>query len=140
MTPSSHLGSGMPKEKVKGSCPPTRFPCRAPLFLVGNRLTDEGREGDLLQSGVIACTVDSLPLMPRTYLLDLYFDDVADITRHQDVIRDAISVEAPADVFGTGLPPPTCFRTHMRARSNVSPLRPVVKKLNESEERGSTLP
>jgi lipopolysaccharide transport system ATP-binding protein len=54
-----------------------------------------------VESGVVACDFDWLPLMPGTYTLDLYLgtNPYADI----DIILDAISFEVlPADVFGTG--------------------------------------
>ncbi len=74
-----------------------------PIFIVGSRLTNEGRDRAASRDGAIICELDCLPLMPGTYLLDLYFGDFADITRDLDVIREAISLEVvPADVFGTG--------------------------------------
>jgi hypothetical protein len=44
--------------------------------------------------------------MPGTYLLDLFFADFGDVTRHLDAVREAISFEVvPADVLGTGMLP-----------------------------------
>jgi hypothetical protein len=70
---------------------------------VSNRFTNEGWDGEERRRGTIACEFESLPLMPGTYLLDLYFGNFGDITRDFDVIREAISFEVvPADVFGYG--------------------------------------
>jgi hypothetical protein len=51
----------------------------------------------------VTCTIESLPLVPGTYLADLWFGDAADFTRDLDVILDAVSFEVlPVDVYGTG--------------------------------------
>jgi lipopolysaccharide transport system ATP-binding protein len=56
-------------------------------------------------TGIIACTLDKLPLLPGRYVIDL---SVGDGYRDLDTINDAITFEVlPVDVFGTGkLPPP----------------------------------
>ncbi|HVA84569.1 MAG TPA: ABC transporter ATP-binding protein, partial [Candidatus Binataceae bacterium] len=78
----------------------------SPIFAVSNRWTQEGWDTEATQSGAITCSLESLPLMPGTYLLDLFFGDFGDITRDLDVIREAISFEvAPADLLGTGMLP-----------------------------------
>jgi lipopolysaccharide transport system ATP-binding protein len=67
-----------------------------------------------IRQGTIVCQIDSLPLMPGTYLIDLWLDD-----GHQtiDVVFDGISFEVlPANVFGTGqLPPPGLGDIFMKA-------------------------
>jgi lipopolysaccharide transport system ATP-binding protein len=80
-----------------------------PLFGVSNRWTNQGVDNQRVSSGRVTCRFERLPLMPGTYLLDLYFGDFGDPSRDLDVVRDAISFEvAPADVLGTGiLPRPT---------------------------------
>lgn len=78
----------------------------APLFGVSNRWTRQGFSGPALASGTITCNFPRLPLMPGTYMLDLYFGDFADQTRDLDVIIDAVALEVfPADIYGTGLLP-----------------------------------
>ena len=75
----------------------------APLFAVSNRFTNEGWDGEGKKSGKIACSFERLPLMPGTYLLDLFFGDFGEPSRDLDVIREAISFEVvPADLLGTG--------------------------------------
>ena len=77
-----------------------------PLFTVSNRLTNDGIDGDRIERGTITCRIDSLPLMPGTYELDLYIGDFGDPSRDLDVIRDAISFEVvAADLLGTGMLP-----------------------------------
>jgi lipopolysaccharide transport system ATP-binding protein len=78
----------------------------SPLFAASNRWTQEGWNAGTIRSGAITCSFESLPLMPGTYLLDLYFGDFGDVTRDLDVVREAISFEVvPADVLGTGMLP-----------------------------------
>jgi len=78
----------------------------SPIFAVSNRWTQQGWDAAAAENGIITCNVDKLPLMPGTYLLDLFFGDFGDITRDLDVIREAISFEvAPADLLGTGMLP-----------------------------------
>ena len=79
----------------------------SPIFAVSNRFTNEGWDGEKRRSGSITCRFESLPLMPRTYLLDLHFGDFGDMTRDSDVICEAISFEVvPADLLSTGILPP----------------------------------
>jgi lipopolysaccharide transport system ATP-binding protein len=80
-----------------------------PLFGVSNRWTNEGIHTQRVSTGTVTCKFERLPLMPGTYLLDLYFGDFGDPSRDLDIIRDAISFEVvPADLLGTGmLPRPT---------------------------------
>jgi lipopolysaccharide transport system ATP-binding protein len=74
-----------------------------PLFGVNSRITYEGANSMPQRSGAITCTLERLPLMPGTYLLDLFFGDFGDPSRDLDVIREAISFEVvPADLLGTG--------------------------------------
>jgi lipopolysaccharide transport system ATP-binding protein len=78
----------------------------APILGVSNRWTRAGCEALAPTHGTISCTFERLPLMPGTYMLDLYFGDFADTTRDLDVIIDAIALEVfPADVYGTGMIP-----------------------------------
>ena len=78
-----------------------------PLFGVSNRWTYSGFDGPQLIEGTITCGFASLPLMPGTYSMDLYFGDFADITHDLDVVKDAISFEVYAvDIHGTGSLPP----------------------------------
>ncbi len=78
----------------------------APVLGVSNRWTRQGFGGPTLAEGTITCRFPRLPLMPGTYLLDLYFGDFADQTRDLDVIIDAITLEVfPSDIYGTGLLP-----------------------------------
>jgi lipopolysaccharide transport system ATP-binding protein len=77
-----------------------------PLFGVSNRWTNQGVDTQRASSGTITCGFESLPLMPGTYLLDLYLGDFGDPSRDVDIIRDAISFEVvPADLLGTGMLP-----------------------------------
>ncbi len=74
-----------------------------PVFGVSNRWTHAGFDGPQLSEGIISCDFASLPLMPGTYSVDLYFGDFADITRDLDVVLDATSFEVyPTDIYGTG--------------------------------------
>src|SRR5579883_3313402 len=50
----------------------------APIFGVSNRWTRQGAEAEPLRGGLIACEFPRLPLMPGTYLLDLYLGDFGD--------------------------------------------------------------
>jgi lipopolysaccharide transport system ATP-binding protein len=78
----------------------------SPIFGVSNRWTRQGADGPAVTSGTIICDLPHLPLMPGTYLLDLYFGDFGDPTRDLDVILDAISLEVfPSDIYGTGMLP-----------------------------------
>jgi lipopolysaccharide transport system ATP-binding protein len=79
----------------------------SPIFAVSNRWTHDGWDARGGRSGTITCRFESLPLMPGTYLLDLFFGDFGDTTRDLDVVSQAISFEVIAtDVLGTGLLPP----------------------------------
>jgi lipopolysaccharide transport system ATP-binding protein len=79
----------------------------APLFGINNRLIPGFEFAPPSRSGQIACELHSLPLMPDTYAIDLYFGDA--YTDH-DVIYDAVTFDVVAsDVFGSGkLPGPEC--------------------------------
>ena len=80
----------------------------ASVFGVSNRWTHDGFEGPQMSAGIINCEFASLPLMPGTYSMDLYFGDFADITRDLDVVLDATSFEVyPTDIYGTGSLPRT---------------------------------
>jgi lipopolysaccharide transport system ATP-binding protein len=78
-----------------------------PVFGINNRVIPGYRFDPPVTAGVIRCRFDHLPLMPGSYLIDLYFgDEQSDF----DVIRDALMVQVEsADVFGSGkLPSPQC--------------------------------
>jgi len=78
----------------------------APVFGVSNRWTNAGFDGPQISKGTINCDFASLPLMPGTYTVDLYFGDFGDITRDLDVILGATSFEVfPTDIYGTGALP-----------------------------------
>ncbi len=73
------------------------------LFGVNNRFLKADDDAGVISEGTIICHFASLPLVPGTYVLDLY---CGDWHRDLDVIHEAISFEVvPADVFGTGLLP-----------------------------------
>jgi lipopolysaccharide transport system ATP-binding protein len=77
-----------------------------PVFAVSNRFTNQGQSDDPIRKGEISCNFDSLPLVPGTYVLSLYFGDFGDQTRDLDTVIDAITLEVPpSDVFGTGMLP-----------------------------------
>jgi hypothetical protein len=77
-----------------------------PLFGLSNRWTLQGFDGLCADRGVISCKFERPPLMPGTYVLDLYFGDFSDQTRDLDIIIDALSIEVlPADIYSTGLIP-----------------------------------
>jgi hypothetical protein len=64
-----------------------------PLFNASDRLASQLVSCDPIANGTIACRFDRLPLMPGTYVLDLYLGDQADDI---DVIDDAVSFEVVA--------------------------------------------
>jgi homopolymeric O-antigen transport system ATP-binding protein len=75
-----------------------------PVFTVNNRFIGGYDFDKSVGSGTMTCTVDKPPLMPGTYVIDLYFGN-----RYHDVdiVFEAASFEiVPADVFGTGHLPP----------------------------------
>ena len=75
-----------------------------PLFGVNNRFLASHDADEPISEGTVTCHFASLPLMPGTYLLDLY---CGDWHRDIDVVHEAVSFEiVPADVFGTGQIPP----------------------------------
>jgi lipopolysaccharide transport system ATP-binding protein len=72
----------------------------APVFTVDNRFIPGYRFPDPVAEGTITCSFEKLPLMPGTYMVDIYFGDE---TRSRDVILDAVSFDVVAsDVFGSG--------------------------------------
>jgi len=72
----------------------------APLFGVNNRFIPAKQMPANAKEGVITCWIDSPPLMPGTYFVDLYFGEEY---RDLEVVREALSFHVePADVFGTG--------------------------------------
>jgi lipopolysaccharide transport system ATP-binding protein len=77
-----------------------------PLFGVNNRFATDLSGPAWIDRGTVLCSLDSVPLMPGTYRIDLYLG-----TPNQDfdVIEDSISLNVvSADIFGNGrLPPPT---------------------------------
>jgi lipopolysaccharide transport system ATP-binding protein len=79
----------------------------APLFGVNNRLVPGFEFVNPSRAGEITCHLSSLPLMPDTYSIDLYFGDAY---TDYDVVYDAATFEVvSADVFGSGkLPGSEC--------------------------------
>jgi lipopolysaccharide transport system ATP-binding protein len=76
----------------------------APVFGVNNRFLADSPSPQVVTEGTISCHFASLPLMPGTYLVDLY---CGNWHRDVDIVHEAVSFEViPADVFGTGLIPP----------------------------------
>ena len=72
----------------------------APLFGVNNRFLPTSDMPESATVGRVTCWVESPPLMPGTYFLDLYFGNEY---RDLDVVREALSFDIEAaDVFGTG--------------------------------------
>jgi lipopolysaccharide transport system ATP-binding protein len=76
-----------------------------PVVGINNRFVGGYQFEEPLKQGTITCTIDSLPLTPGTYVLDLY---LGDYYQDFDTVLEAITFEVvPSDVFGTGrLPPP----------------------------------
>jgi lipopolysaccharide transport system ATP-binding protein len=75
----------------------------APVFHVSDRYCGQLADCEPRACGTVTCTIESLPLLPGTYLADLWFGDAADFTRDLDVILDAVSFEVlPVDLYGTG--------------------------------------
>ena len=72
----------------------------APVFTVSDRYCEQLADCVPLSRGRIVCSIDKLPLMPGTYIIDLYLGDAAG---DFDVINEAISFEViEADINGTG--------------------------------------
>lgn len=73
-----------------------------PVFSVSDRYCGQLASCEPSARGTVVCTINKLPLMPGSYILDLWFGDSgADL----DVIFDAISFDVlPADVTGNGRP------------------------------------
>ena len=72
----------------------------APVFTVDNRFIPGYRFPEPVSEGTITCSIDQLPLMPGSYMVDLFFGDE---TRSRDVVLDAVSFDVVAsDVFGSG--------------------------------------
>jgi lipopolysaccharide transport system ATP-binding protein len=104
-----------------------------PVFVVSNRLTMDGTDLKAMTNGLIECKIIRPPLLPGRYLIDLYFGDLADITKDSHVIRDALSVEVmPVDVLSTGrLPWAECGPVLCHSQFTVAPADGALK-LNRS--------
>ena len=75
-----------------------------PVFGVNNRFIPGFEFGSVQAPARISCHLPNLPLVPGTYLIDLYLGDDA---RDLDTIHEAITFEViPADAFGSGKLPP----------------------------------
>lgn len=76
-----------------------------PLFSVSNRVMGAVGPSKSFKEGKVTCRLDTLPLMPGVYTVDLSFGTSQ---RDLDIIHDAVSLEvSAADIFGTGkLPHP----------------------------------
>jgi lipopolysaccharide transport system ATP-binding protein len=71
-----------------------------PVFAVSDRFCGQLVYCEPRARGTVICTIGKLPLIPGTYVLDLWLGDGGE---DFDVIFDAISFEVlPADVTGTG--------------------------------------
>jgi homopolymeric O-antigen transport system ATP-binding protein len=71
-----------------------------PVFCVSERYSCQLAFCEPTARGTVICTIEKLPLLPGTYLVDLWFGDSGEDV---DVISDAISFDViPADVTGTG--------------------------------------
>jgi lipopolysaccharide transport system ATP-binding protein len=103
----------------------------APIFTVNNKFIAGYGFDKAERSGTIVCTIDSVPLMPGTYSIDLYFGDLA---QDYDIVEDALAFEVlPSDVFGTGkLPLPHCGPVFTSAR--------FALQQREPEEAGAIQP
>jgi lipopolysaccharide transport system ATP-binding protein len=76
-----------------------------PLFGVNNRFIPGFEFGSVGSPSTISCHLGTLPLMPGTYLVDLYLGNES---RDLDVVHEAVAFEVvPADVFGSGKLPPS---------------------------------
>ncbi len=78
-----------------------------PVFCVSDRFCGQLAFCEPAVRGTVICRIEKLPLMPGTYVADLWLGDAGS---DLDIIFDAISFEVlPADVTGTGkLPPQEC--------------------------------
>ena len=75
-----------------------------PFFGVNNRFVPGFEFGKVQAPARICCHLEDLPLMPGTYLVDLYFGNES---QDLDVVHEAIAFEVmPADIFGSGKLPP----------------------------------
>ncbi|SRR5579875_493500 len=76
-----------------------------PVFNVSDRFARQLHCCRPVTRGTIVCEIETLALMPGTYVLDLWLGDP---THDFDIIFDAISFEVtPADLLGTGHLPPS---------------------------------
>jgi lipopolysaccharide transport system ATP-binding protein len=74
------------------------------IFGVNNRFIPGYSFSHHVGKGTLTCHFSSLPLMPGSYLVDLWFGDSL---RDIDQVNDAIQFEVlPRDVFGSGKMPP----------------------------------
>jgi Wzt C-terminal domain len=78
------------------------------IFHVSDRCTDQLSTTTALDSGTLTCSLSGLPLLPGSYLLDLWLNDFSLLTPF-DIVADACWFEvSPADLLGSGkLPPPS---------------------------------
>ena len=113
------------------------------MFGVNNRFIPGFEFGKVQEPATISCHFDDLPLMPGTYLVDLYFGNES---RDLDVVHEAIAFEVvPADIFGSGKLPPSgrgadLLAGHIRptshARIALSTCRDRSGSSNPSIEHG----
>ena len=82
------------------------------LFGVNNLFIPGFEFGSVQAPSTISCRLLDLPLMPGTYLVDLYFTSaqLGSAGGNLDIVQDAIAFEViPSDVFGSGkLPHASC--------------------------------
>ena len=77
----------------------------APFFGVNNLFIPGFEFGKVQGTARISCNFEDLPLMPGTYLVDLYFTSygLGYNDRNLDVVHEAIAFSmVPADVFDSG--------------------------------------
>jgi hypothetical protein len=75
-----------------------------PLFGVNNRFIPGFEFDEVEAPSAITCHLRDLPLMPGTYLIDVYLGDEH---RDYDTVHEAAAFAVePADVFGAGKLPP----------------------------------
>src|SRR5690606_35960800 len=85
------------------------------VFGIDNRIVAGFEFPEQTGSGSITCLIDSLPLMPGRYTLDLW---LGDRQRSLDAVKDAATFQVVAsNVTGTGkLPPANCGPVFWPAR------------------------
>jgi len=108
-----------------------------PVFNVSDRFAQRLASCEPVANGTVTCTIEKLPLMPGTFVLDLWLGDVAG---DFDIIFDAISFEVlPVDLFGSGrLPPSSGGAVFCEAKWAIcetgAPMLPVEQERNGASD------